>query len=205
MAALAFRRQRDQAGLNRSFERENVMARLQPVDTSKLTAEQRQVYDAIAAGPRGAVRGPFLALLLVPELANRIQHLGELIRYDTTLGRKLSELAILVTARGLRCHYEWYAHAKIAAEAGLPAVAIEAIRTDKDPGFTDPKEQAVYQFARELVTEKRVSDAAYDAVARLFSTVGAVELAGMVGYYSMIAMTLNAHAIMPPGDPPFDD
>ncbi|MPZ45040.1 MAG: hypothetical protein GEV05_16910 [Betaproteobacteria bacterium] len=106
------------------------MARLQPVETSKLTAEQRQVYDVIAAGPRGGVRGPFLALLLVPELANRIQHLGELIRYDTTLGRKLSELAIIVTARGLRCHYEWY---------------------------------------------------------------------------SMIAMTLNAHAIMPPGNPPFED
>jgi 4-carboxymuconolactone decarboxylase len=181
------------------------MPRLQPVEPSKLTAEQRKVYDAIAAGPRGAVRGPFLALLLVPELANRIQHLGELIRYDTTLGRKLSELAILVTARGLRCHYEWYAHARIAAEAGLPAAAIEAIRTGEEPGFTDPKERAVYQFARELVAHQRVSDAAYDAVTRSFSTVGAVELAGMVGYYSMIAMTLNAHTIMPPGNPPFDD
>jgi 4-carboxymuconolactone decarboxylase len=181
------------------------MSRLQPVEPSELSAEQRRVYDAIAAGPRGGVRGPFLALLLVPELANRVQHLGELIRYETTLGRKLSELAILVTARALRCHYEWHAHARIAAEAGLAADVIEAIRTNNDPGFTDPKERLVYQFARELVTEQRVSDTTYDGVTRTFSTVGAVELAGMVGYYSMIAMTLNAHDILPPGKLPFED
>jgi len=181
------------------------MARLQPVEPAKLTPEQRKVYDAIASGPRGGVRGPFLALLHVPELADRLQHLGEYIRYNTSLGRKLSELAIIVTARGLRCQYEWYAHAKIAAEAGLPAAAIEAIRTDKDPGFTDSKERLVYDFARELITSKRVSDATYDAVTKTFGTAGAVELAGMVGYYSMVAMTLNAHDINPPSPLPFGD
>jgi 4-carboxymuconolactone decarboxylase len=181
------------------------MARLQAVEPAKLTPEQRKVYDAIASGPRGGVRGPFLALLHVPELADRIQHLGEHIRYNTSLGRKLSELAIIVTARGLRCQYEWFAHAKIAAEAGLPASVIEAIRTDKDPGLTDPKERLVYQFARELVTTRRVADATYDAVTKTFGSTGAVELAGMVGYYSMVAMTLNAHDINPPSPLPFDD
>lgn len=183
------------------------MSRLQPVEPSKLTPEQRKVHDAIATGPRGGVRGPFLALLHVPELADRIQHLGELIRYDTSLGRKLSELAIIVTARGLRCQYEWFAHAKIAAEAGLAPASIEAIRTDKDPALTDPKERLVYAFARELVNDRRVCDATYDAVTKTFGTRGAVELAGMVGYYSMIAMTLNAHDINPPaGTPlPFND
>jgi 4-carboxymuconolactone decarboxylase len=179
------------------------MPRLQPVEVSNLTPEQRKVHDAIASGPRGGVRGPFLALLHVPKLADRVQHLGELLRYETSLGRRLSELAIIVTARGLRCDYEWFAHARIAAEAGLPAEAIEAIRTDKDPGLTDPKERLVYQFARELVTNQRVSDATYDAFTQAFGAVGAVELAAMVGYYTMIAMTLNAHAIMPPGNPPF--
>jgi 4-carboxymuconolactone decarboxylase len=183
------------------------MARLQNVDQARLTADQRKVYDAIASGPRGAVRGPFLALLHVPELASRVQHLGELIRYNTSLGRKLSELAIIVTARGLRCQYEWYAHSKIAAESGLSAAAIEAIRTDKDPGLTDPKERLVYTFAHELVTTRRVSDATYDAAIKTFGVSGAVELAGMVGYYSMLAMTLNAHDINPPaGSPlPFPD
>jgi 4-carboxymuconolactone decarboxylase len=181
------------------------MSRLQPVDPSQLTPEQRKVHDAIASGPRGGVRGPFLALLHVPELADRIQHLGELIRYNTSLGRKLSELAIIVTARGLRCDYEWFAHAKIAAESGLSAAAIEAIRSGREPELADPKEQLVYRFARELVTESRVSDATYEAATRTFGTTGAVELAAMVGYYAMIAMTLNAHAIMPPGERPFQD
>jgi 4-carboxymuconolactone decarboxylase len=217
MVALALRRQCHQTGLIRTtsayrkrgqarIKKEvDAMPRLQPIEPSQLTAEQRPVYEAIASGPRGGVRGPFLALLHVPELANRIQHLGELIRYDTSLGRKLSELAIIVTARGLRCHYEWFAHAKIAAESGLPAAAIEAIRTDKDPGLTDPKERVVHRFARELVTTQRVSDATYEEATRVLGTVGAVELASMVGYYAMIAMTLNAHAIMPPGEPPFTD
>ena len=183
------------------------MARVREVETDKLTAEQRKVYDAIAGGPRGAVRGPFLALLHVPELASRISQLGELIRYDTSLGRKLSELAIITTARAARCQYEWHVHAKIAAESGVSPAAIEAIRTGEDPAFTDEKEGLVYQFARELANAHRVSDATYAAVTKAFGTVGAVELAGMVGYYAMIAATLNAHAIDPPaGSPmPFPD
>ena len=81
-----------------------------------------------------------------------------------------------------------------------------AIRTDKDPKLTDPKERLVYDFARELVNDRRVSEATYDAVTKTFGTAGAVELAGMVGYYSMVAMTLNAHDINPPGSRlPFDD
>jgi len=181
------------------------MSRLPPIDPSQLTPEQRKVHDAIASGPRGGVRGPFLALLHVPELADRIQHLGELIRYNTSLGRKLSELAIITTARGLRCDYEWFAHAKIAADSGVSAEAIEAIRTGRDPGLADPKEMLVYRFARELVSEQRVSDATYEAATKTFGTTGTVELAAMVGYYAMIAFTLNAHAIMPPGERPFRD
>ena len=179
------------------------MPRLPSVDPAKLTQEQRKVYDAIASGPRGAVRGPFLALLHVPELANRIQHVGELLRYDTSFSGKLSELAIIVTARAVRCPYEWFAHARIAAEKGLPAAVIEAIRTDKTPAFSDPNEKKVYDFTHELVTERRVSEPTYQAVVQAFGTQGAVELAGIVGYYSMIAMTLNAHDIQPP-TPVFD-
>jgi 4-carboxymuconolactone decarboxylase len=179
--------------------------RLQPVDPASMTDEQRKVYDAIASGPRGSVRGPFLALLHAPELANRVQHLGELLRYNTSFDSRLSELAIIVTARCLRCQYEWFVHARIAAENGLPAAVIEAIRTDNKPEFADPKERLVYDFARELVNDRRVSDATYDAVTKTFGTLGAVELAGLVGYYSMIAMTLNGHEINPPAPLPFGD
>lgn len=180
------------------------MSRIPPVDPTQMNAEQRKVYDAIASGPRGGVRGPFLALLHVPELANRVGNLGELLRYKTSLGQRLSELAIITVARNLRCHYEWYAHSKIALDNGVPPAVVEAIRTGKTPEWTDPKDRLVYEFTRELIAERRVSDATYQAAAKAFGTAGVVELAGLVGYYSMIAMTLNAHEIVPP-ELPFSD
>jgi 4-carboxymuconolactone decarboxylase len=178
------------------------MPRLPEIDAGKLNPEQRKVYDAIAGGPRGGVRGPFLALLHVPELADRIQRLGELIRYNTSLGRRLSELAIITTARAMRCQYEWYAHAKLAAEAGVSADVIEAIRAEQTPRFSDQNERLVFAFAQELASAKRVSDATYAACTQAFGVNGAVELAGMVGYYAMLAMTLNGHDIRPPADTP---
>jgi 4-carboxymuconolactone decarboxylase len=144
-------------------------------------------------------------LLQVPELADRIQHLGELLRYGTSFDRRLSELAIIVTARCLRCQYEWFAHARLALEAGVPATVVEAIRMDRVPPFTDEKERLVWSFVRELVGSQRVSEATYAAVNQAFGMRGAVELAGIAGYYSMIAATLNAHAIDPPGEQPFPE
>lgn len=171
------------------------MARLPDLSPESLTPEQQRVHDAIAAGPRGAVNGPFPALLRVPELANRVQHLGELLRYDTSLGRKLTEIAILATARAFRCDFEWSFHAPIAAASGVPPEAIEAIRTGGEPGFTDLKERAVLAFARELVETNRVSDATYAVATGALGESGVVELAGVVGYYAMLAMTLNAHEV----------
>lgn len=179
------------------------MSRLQPIDPAVMTPEQRTVYDSIASGPRGGVRGPFLALLHVPELADRIQHLGELLRYGTSFDRRLAELAIIVTARCLRCQYEWFAHAKLAAEAGVSAEVIEAIRVGKTPVFNDERERLVHDFVRELVDSHRVTDATYAAVTKTFGARGAIELAGIGGYYSMIAATLNGHDINPPGEQPF--
>lgn len=183
------------------------MTRLAPVDPGALAPEQKRVYDAIASGPRAGVRGPFLALLHVPEMADRIQNVGEYLRYNTSFPPRQSELAILVTARAQRCQYEWFAHSKHAANAGLGAEIIEAIRQERDPVITDPGDRLVYEFAWQLARDKRVADATYAAVTQAFGVRGAVELAGLVGYYAMIAMTLNAHAIRPPADSelPFPD
>jgi 4-carboxymuconolactone decarboxylase len=178
------------------------MARISPVDPTKLTADQKRVYDSIASGPRGGVRGPFLALLHVPDLADRIQNVGEYLRYNTSYPPRMSEMAIIITARAHRCNYEWYAHAKIALKAGLPPEVVEAIRQDREPALTDAKEKLVYQFVRELTRDHRVSDTTYGAVNETFGLRGAVELAGLVGYYAMIAMTLNAHEVaLPEGEP----
>lgn len=174
------------------------MSRLQPVDPATLTPEGRTVYDKIANSPRGGVRGPFLALLHVPEMCDRLQHLGAYLRYDTLFEPRLSEMAILIAARQFGCQYEWFAHEPHAQKGGLAQPVIEAIRAKRRPENMKPDETAVYDYAHELVTNNKVSDATYQQVTKTFGTRGAVELAGLVGYYIMVAMTLLAHDVNPP-------
>lgn len=179
------------------------MSRLQPLEPEKMSAEQRRVYDAIAAGPRAGVRGPFLALLHVPELADRIQNLGEYLRYSTSFPPRLSELAILTTARHYTCQYEWLAHEPHAQKGGLAQTVIEAIRQGNRPESLQDDERAVYDFVSELLSNGKVSTAAYERVVTAFGTRGAIELGGLVGYYTMIAFTLLAHDVpLPAGKAP---
>lgn len=179
------------------------MSRLTPVKPDGLSPDQRRIYDAIASGPRGGVRGPFLALLHVPELADRIQHLGEYLRYHTGFPPRLSELAILLTARHFTCQYEWQAHEPHAQKGGLDQEVIDAIRERRRPQTLAADEAAVYEFTAELLHRSKVSDGAYRRAVETFGSRGAVELAGLIGYYTMIAMTLLAHEVeLPPGKAP---
>src|SRR5262249_56549780 len=104
------------------------MSRLPAIDPAQLNADQRKVYDSIASGPGGGVRGPFLALIHVPELTNRIQHLGEYLRYNTSYPPRLSEFAIIIAARHFNCQYEWHAHAPLAVKGGLNAAIVDAVK-----------------------------------------------------------------------------
>lgn len=180
------------------------MSRLPPIDTASMNAEQKRVYDAIAGGPRGGVRGPFLALLHVPDLADRIQNVGEYLRFNTGFGSRLNEMAILMTARHFTCNYEWHAHEPFARKGGLAQDIIEAIRERRRPATMQDDEAAIHDFVSELLGKGKVSDAAYQRVAKLWGTKGPVELAGVVGYYIMIAMTLLAHDVQIPAgtEPP---
>lgn len=179
------------------------MSRIPAVKPESLTPEQRQIYDTIASGPRGGVRGPFLALLHVPELADRIQHLGEYLRYKTSFPPQLSELAICVTARHSDSPYEFYAHSQIALKAGVSQAVIDAVARQQPPEFSDPDQALVYQYANEIAGTRKVSDAAYAKVLERFGTKGLVELTALCGYYSMMAFTLNAHQVpLPPGVKP---
>ena len=179
------------------------MPRIPLAAPENLNAEQRRVSDAIASGPRAGVRGPFLALLHQPVLADAWQQLGEVLRYRTSLAPRLSELGILVTARHMDCQYEWFAHEQHAKKAGLPAAIIEAIRAGRRPEFQAADERAVYEFALELNERHVVSPATYQQALDAFGTVGTVELTALVGYYTMVAMTLNAHELpLPAGATP---
>ncbi len=167
-----------------------------------LTPAQRKVHDAIVSGPRGKVEGPLRVWLKSPELAQRAQLLGEFCRFGTSLPPRLSELAILVVGAHWRAGFEWHAHAPIAIKAGLSPDIVAAIKERRVPSFAKPDEAAVHRFARELLDSHAISDAAYAGVAAHLGETGAVELVGILGYYTLIAMTIVGFGVpVPEGSP----
>lgn len=168
-----------------------------------MDAEQRRVYEEIVSGPRGKLVGPLRAALHNPELAQRWQALGALLRYRTSLSPRLSELAILVTGRACRSPVEWHLHRIEAEKAGVEAALIEAILADTLPAGLAPADEAVLRYADELNRIRSVSDATYAAALACLGERGVVELTALIGYYTMVAMTLNCHQIpLPDGAEP---
>lgn len=164
-------------------------------------ADGRQHYDAIAES-RGGVRGPFPVLVNSPELAGRIGHLGEYVRFEGRLPDAVRELAILVTARTTDCAFEWAAHEPIARDAGVRPAAIEAAASGDGVADLDDAEATVIEYAHALLARNEVPDATYDAAHERFGDAGVVELTVTVGYYAMIAAVLNAFEVLPPDDAP---
>jgi 4-carboxymuconolactone decarboxylase len=176
------------------------VARIALVSADNLTPDQRVVYERVVSGPRTAIVGPLRAALHSPELAERWQQLGALLRYGTSLPPRIKELVILATARRWNTPLEWHVHETAARAAGLTEQAIEAIRQAQPPVLDDADEATAYEFVRELQDTGRVSSSVYDSAHRRFGTVGVVELTALIGYYTMVAMTLNAHEIRMPDD-----
>lgn len=165
--------------------------RLPSFDTSRATPEQKAVLDDILSGPRGNLNGPFLGWIHSPELAQHAQRLGAFCRYKTGLPLRLSELAILVTASRWQAQAEWFIHYPIAIDAGVRADDAEAIRLGQTPSFADPDDALIYAFAMELYDAKRVSDATYAKTVERFGHEVTINLVGLLGYYALVAMTLN--------------
>ena len=175
------------------------MPRLAPLDLAKLTPEQKKVADAIVAGPRGGLRGPFEPWLRSPVLADRAQKLGEYCRFDNSLPRDLSELAICLVGRHFKAQYEFYAHARLARDAGLAPAIVEAIRTRQTPPFTRDAERIVYDFVTEYLATNRVAAPNYKRALDAFGEQGVVDLVGVCGYYMLVSMTLNVDRTPLPG------
>ena len=164
-----------------------------------MSPEQRAVAALITSGPRGEVRGPYIALLHNPTLAEHLQSLGERLRWKGKLPQKLVELAVLITARKWTCQHEWFVHVELARKAGLDNAIIDAIRERRDPPAKGD-EALVYEFCRDAHATGRVSDKAFAAVQERFGLDGAVELLVLSGYYTMMAMVLNTAGLPLPGD-----
>ena len=175
------------------------MSRLPDLNAEDLTDAQRRVYDEIAAGPRGSVRGPFVPLLHSPGIADHVQKLGAYIRYECKLPAMLREFAICITARHWGAQYEWHAHSRIAAEQGLDQGVIDAIAERRPPDLDDAALETVYAFCTETFQSHRVSDATYAAAMELLGAEQVVDLVGLMGYYSLIGMTLNTFQVAVPG------
>jgi 4-carboxymuconolactone decarboxylase len=164
----------------------------------QMTPAQKQVADAIASGPRKGLGGPFNAWLRSPEMADRMQKLGEQVRYRSSVPAKLNEFAILITARAWNAKYEWYAHYPLALQAGLePAVAAD-LAQGRRPTAMGPDEAAVYDFCTELRRDRQVSDATFAAVQKLLGDQGVIDLIAVNGYYDMVSMTLNTAQVRTP-------
>jgi 4-carboxymuconolactone decarboxylase len=162
------------------------------------------VVDEATSGKRGRMPAPLRAWLHSPELGRRAQRLGEFVRFDTILGPKLSELAVLVTARFWTSHYEWFIHRRQALEAGLDPAVIEAVARRQTPSFDDPAAKAVYDYAIALHHTHTAPETVHAAALEALGDQGVVELVGILGYYTLVAMTLNAFEIGPPEGEPLE-
>ena len=177
------------------------MPRMAPLDFKNLTPDQQRVADAIRSGPRGGLRGPFEAWLRSPELADRAQQLGAYCRFGTSLPRDVSELAILLTGKHWRAQFEFWAHARLARDAGLPEDVIEAIRTGARPALARDDLAIAYELVTEHFATNRLSAATYERAVRVFGERGLIDLIGLVGYYGLVSMTLNiAEVALPEGE-----
>jgi 4-carboxymuconolactone decarboxylase len=178
------------------------VSRIANLKPEEFTSEQQRIFRDIAGTRGGVVRGPFAIWLRNPELADAANKLGNVLRANGKLDKRLFELAVLIVARHWSAQYEWYVHAKHAWEAGLAPEIIEAIRERRRPPLEREDEKAVYDVVTELVETKTVSQPSYDRILAALGVDLTIELFSVAGFYTMVAMVLNAFdAPVPDGDP----
>ena len=173
-------------------------ARIALPTEATMTPRQREVRDALVAGPRKGVRGPMGVWLVRPALAESAQALGRYCRFESSLPTRLSELAICTTARAWNAEFEWYAHKPMALKAGVCETILDAIRDGRTPPFEREDEAAVHAFVKESQETKTVSDATYARAVAAIGEEGVVDVVGIVGYYCLVSMTLNIFGVNPP-------
>jgi 4-carboxymuconolactone decarboxylase len=176
------------------------MSRYQELQQSELDDAQRRVWADVVAGPRGSVPPPAHVWLKSPGLADHAHKLGAHVRFGTDFSPRLTEIAILVTARYWTAQFEWSAHARLARQAGVAQEVIDAIAERRKPVFSDPDEQLVYDFCSTFYRDHGVDDGVFEKVKERFGERGLVDLTGLIGYYSFVSVTLNVFQVpVPPG------
>jgi 4-carboxymuconolactone decarboxylase len=165
--------------------------RFKPLTWDTMTPEQKKTAQSILSGERTSLNGPFNVMLRSPEMADLEQKFGAQLRFHSSIPKKLNEMAIIITASTWRSQYEWYAHRRAAADAGLNESIIQAIAKQTRPASMSAEEKAVYDFCTELLTKHEVSDATFGAAKEKFGERGIVDLMGVMGHYTVVSMMLN--------------
>jgi 4-carboxymuconolactone decarboxylase len=167
-----------------------------PLD--QMSPAQRSVADAILTGPRKSIGGPFNAWLRSPELADRLQKVGEYVRFNSSLDKRVNEMAIIMTAQAWGSQYEWYAHAPLAIKAGLDPAIVAAIGAGRKPDTMKDDEAIVWEFSTQLRRDHGVDDVIYAKALEKFGEQGIMDLVAVNGYYDVVSMTLNVARVVPP-------
>ncbi len=179
--------------------------RMPPLADGQLSAEQREAVAAFTAARGVELSGPFIPLLRSPEVLNRSRALGDYVRFRSSLPPRLSEFVILLVARHWHQLFEWDSHCPLATAAGLPADTVQAIAEARRPAGMADDESRLHDFVTELQQTHGVSDPTYARVVEMFGERGVIDVIGIVGYYSLLAMVLNTAQTprMHPGASPF--
>jgi 4-carboxymuconolactone decarboxylase len=176
--------------------------RMPEIPKEKMTEAQKQAAAELAAGPRGEVKGPFVALLRSPEFMRRVQKVGEYIRFVCPLEKRINEFAAIIAARHWQQQFEWWAHYRQALEAGLKCEIADAVHEGRRPVGMAEDEEIVYDLLTEVLNNKGASDATYARAVAKFGEQGVIDVLGVAGYYALLAMVMNvARTAVPEGSP----
>jgi 4-carboxymuconolactone decarboxylase len=175
--------------------------RMPPLEPAAMTDAQRKSAQALAAGPRGGIKGPFIALLRSPELMDRLQQVGEYLRFRSSLDPRISEFLMLVVSRLWTQQFEWAVHVPLALKAGVKAQTVDSLAAGARPSQMAADEALAYDFCDELLRTRGASDATYAAAVDQFGERGVVDLLGVVGYFTTVSMVLNVAHTPPPEEP----
>jgi 4-carboxymuconolactone decarboxylase len=178
-------------------EMANAQDRLPPIPPDKMTAEQKKAVEEFVAARNAPISGPFIPMLRSPEVMTRARAMGDFLRYKSSLPPRLSEFVILMTARQWTQQYEWNTHYDIAIKAGVKAEVAKAIAEGRRPEGLTEDEQILYDFCSELQHNRSITDATYARMLGKFGETGIIDTAGIVGYYSFLAIMLNTARTSP--------
>ncbi|HTF13187.1 MAG TPA: carboxymuconolactone decarboxylase family protein [Burkholderiales bacterium] len=174
--------------------------RMPPLPPGKMTDAQRKAAQEMIAGPRKGVKGPFVPLLRSPELMDRLQKVGEYLRFRSSLEPRISEFIMLVVSREWTQHFEWFVHVPLGRKAGISEDTIAALAEGRRPAGMSEHEEVAYDFCEELLRTKGVSETTYRRTVTKFGENGVIDMIGVAGYFTTVSMVMNVAHSPPPED-----